>query len=79
MPVDYRVDIKSSRICSGKELTESISRRESTAVELPAPGGPEQEEKMGTKSFLCGKLHIKSTLRQVVAFKGSPVKEIFCS
>lgn len=61
MPVDYRVDIKSSRICHGKELTESISRKESRAVELPSPGGPEQEEKMGSKSSLCRELHVKST------------------
>lgn len=46
VPVDYRVDIKSSRICNGKVLPESISRKESWAVELSSPGGPEQEEKI---------------------------------
>lgn len=61
MPVDYRVDIKSCRICSGKVLTESISREESGAVELLSPGGLEQEEKMGSKSSLCREFHVKST------------------
>lgn len=58
MPVDYRVDIKSSRICNGKVLTESISRQKSTAMELSSPGGPEREEKMWSKYFLWRRLHI---------------------
>ena len=74
MPVDYRVDIKSSRICSGKVLTESISRQESIAMELSSPGGPKQEEKMWSKSFLWRRLHVKSTYMQAVAFKGFLVK-----
>lgn len=78
MPVDYRVDIKSSRICNGKVLTESISRQESMAMELSSPGGPEQEEKMWSKSFLWRRLHVKSTHMQAVAFKGFPVKKFSC-
>lgn len=76
MPVDYRVDIKSSRICNGKVLTESLSRQESMAMELSSPGGPERKEKMWSKSFLWRRLHIKSTHMQAVAFKGFPVKKL---
>lgn len=78
MPVDYRVDIKSSRICNGKVLTESVSRQESMAMELSSPGGPEREEKMRSKSFLWRRLCVKSTHMQAVAFKGFPVKKLSC-
>lgn len=78
MPVDYRVDIKSSRICNGNVLTESLSRQESMAMELSSPGGPKWEEKMWSKSFLWRRLRVKSTHMQAVAFKGFPVKKLSC-